>query len=167
MEADLIGRRTPIHITKYDGSYHRGWPAWYVTRRGPLFQLAGRAGELVTRTPEPRDDPEPWQIPWDHDIWLWEDRWYNVARSRRPAGIRYYVNIATPVEFDGAAFHCVDLDLDVSWYTHEAPRVLDEDEFLDHSRAMRYPAEVIERARSAVDDVLRLIEERAFPFDRA
>jgi protein associated with RNAse G/E len=45
-------------------------------------------------------------------------------------------------------------------------QVLDEDEFLDHSRAMRYSADVIERARSAVDDVLRLIRERAFPFDR-
>jgi hypothetical protein len=31
---------------------------------------------------------------------------------------------------------------------------------------MRYPADVIERARAAVDEVLGLIGERAFPFDR-
>ena len=64
-------------------------------------------------------------------------------------------------------FSCIDLDLDVSWYTDDEPRVLDEDEFLAHSEAMRYPADVIEHARAAVDEVLGLIGQRAFPFDRA
>ena len=79
----------------------------------------------------------------------------------------FYVNIATPAEFDGAQFHCIDLDLDVSWFVGDEPRVLDEDEFLAHSQSMRYPADVIERARAAVDEVLGLIGQRAFPVDRA
>ena len=78
----------------------------------------------------------------------------------------YYVNIATPVEFDGEQFHCIDLDLDVSWFADAQPELLDEDEFVAHSEAMRYPADVIERARAAVDEVLGLIGRRAFPFDR-
>ena len=78
----------------------------------------------------------------------------------------FYVNIATPVEFDGAHFHCIDLDLDVAWYTDEDPRVLDEHEFVAHSQAMRYPADVIEHARTAVDEILTMIGQRAFPFDR-
>ena len=44
--------------------------------------------------------------------------------------------------------------------------MLDEDEFLTHSASMRYPADVIDHARTAVDDILRLIADRAFPFDR-
>ena len=165
MGDDLIGRLTPMHITKYDGSYHRRWPVYYVARQGPLYLTQERVGDAVTRTPDPADETEPWPIKWGGEVYLYDDRWYNVSRMMREGRRWYYVNIATPVEFDGAAFHCVDLDLDVSWYTDEAPQVLDEDEFLDHSRAMRYPADVIERARSAVDDVLRLIGERAFPFD--
>jgi protein associated with RNAse G/E len=164
--SEPIGRPTPIHITKYDGSYHRRWPCYYVARKGVLYLLASRAGEHVTRTPEPSADPAPWRIPADSDVYAWEDRWYNVARSRRDGRMRYYVNVATPIEFDGESFHCIDLDLDVAWWTDEAPQVLDEDEFLDHAQAMSYPADVIERARSAVDEVLRLIQERAFPFDR-
>lgn len=167
MDSDLIARPTPIHVTKYDGSYHRRWPVYYVAHRGPMYLTQGRAGEPVCNTPEPADDPHPAPITWDSDVYLYDDRWYNVVRAVRDGRVEYYVNIATPVEFDGAAFHCVDLDLDVSWFPGEEPRVLDEDEFLDHSAAMRYPADVIERARSAVDDVLRLIKERAFPFDRA
>lgn len=163
----LIGRPTPIHVTKYDGSYHRRWPVYYVQRKGSLYLTESRAGDLVTRTPEPADDPEPWAIPSGGPVYLWEDRWYNVARGLRSGRIRYYVNIATPVTFDGESFHFVDLDLDVGWFTDEAPQVLDEDEFLDHSERMRYPAEIIEQARAAVDEVLTLIAARAFPFDRA
>jgi protein associated with RNAse G/E len=75
-------------------------------------------------------------------------------------------NIATPVQFDGETFSYVDLDLDVAWYTDEEPRVLDEDEFLAHSGAMGFPPAVVDHARAAVDDVLQLIRQRAFPFDR-
>ena len=172
MQSEPIGKPTPIHVTKYDGTYHRRWPVYYVAKRGPLYLAQGRAGEPVHSTPDPADDVSPAPITWDSDVWLYDDRWYNVVRAHHKEGrnrgrVQYYVNVATPVEFDGASFHTIDLDLDVSWFTDEGPRVLDEDEFLDHSKAMRYPADVIERARSAVDDVLRLIKERAFPFDRA
>ena len=167
MHEALIGRQTPIHITKYDGSYHRRWPARFVLHRPSLYLLSEVVGGFVSRTPEPADDPRPMPIKWPGEIYLFDDRWYNVSRINREERCWYYVNIATPVEFDGEQFHCIDLDLDVAWYTDEAPRVLDEDEFLAHSKAMRYPADVVERARAAVDDVLGLIGERAFPFDRA
>lgn len=174
MHPEPIGKPTPVHVTKYDGSYHRRWPVYYVAKRGPLYLAQGRAGEPVHNTPDPADDPHPAPITWDSDVYLYDNRWYSVIRAKhveradhRSGRTEYYANIGTPVEFDGASFHCIDLDLDVSWFTNEPPQVLDEDEFLDHSRAMRYPADVIERARSAVDDVLRLIKERAFPFDRA
>ena len=166
MTSDLMGRPMAIHVRKYDGSYHRRWPVYYVLQRGPLYFVQGRAGEPVCATPDPADDPEPSPITWNSDVYLYDDRWYSVIRARIDGRVEYYANIGTPVEFDGEAFHTIDLDLDISWFTDEQPRVLDEDEFLDHSRAMRYPADVVERARSAVDDVLRLIKERAFPFDR-
>ena len=154
-------------MTKYDGSYHRRWPGRFVLRKGPLYLLSVTAGEPISRTLDPADDPHPTAARGGGNLYLFDDRWYNVAQGPRDGRTRYCVNIATPVEFDGAAFHCIDLDLDVSWFTDEDPRVLDEDEFLAHSRSMRYPADVIERARAAVDQVLGLIGQRAFPFDRA
>ena len=166
MHESLIGRQTPIHITKYDGSYHRRWPARFVLHTPSLYLLSEVVGGVVTRTPQPGDDPKPMPIRWPGEIYLFDDRWYNVSRIQRAGRCWYYVNVATPAEFDGEQFHCIDLDLDVAWYTDEAPRVLDEDEFLAHSEAMRYPADVVDRARAAVDDVLGLIGERAFPFDR-
>jgi protein associated with RNAse G/E len=166
-EADLIGRETPVHITKYDGSYHRRWPARWVMRKGPLYLVTFGAADAICRTPEPADDPDPTPAKYGGNVYLFDDRWFNISRMPRDGRTWYYVNIATPVEFDGAAFHTIDLDLDVSWYDGESPTVLDEDEFLDHSEAMRYPADVIEQARTAVDEVLGMIGRRAFPFDGA
>ena len=162
----FIGRETPIHIRKYDGSYHRRWPGRFVMRKGPLYLLAFAPGDVISSTPDPADDGEPWPARYGGDIFLFDDRWYNAARTRRDDRIWYYVNIASPAEFDGEAFAYVDLDLDVAWYTDEEPRVLDEDEFLAHSRSMGYPPDVVDHARAAVDEVLQLIRQRAFPFDR-
>ncbi len=166
MNASLIGRPMTIHVTKYDGSYHRRIPIRYVQRKGPLHLVTIHRGDPVARTPDLADDPAPYIIEWDGDLYLFDDRWYDVHRSRRDDRTLYYMNIASPVEFDGESFSYVDFDLDIWWWTDEQPVVLDEDEFLDHSKAMGYPAEVIERARAAVDEVLGLIGERAFPFDR-
>ena len=166
MYEDLIGRETPLHMTKYDGRYHRRWPARFVLNKGPLYLLEFAEGDAMSRTLDPADDPDAPRARYGGDIYLYNDRWFNAARTTRHGRTWFYVNIATPAEFDGAAFHCVDLDLDVSWYTDEAPRVLDEDEFVAHSEAMRYPADVIEHARAAVDEVLAMIGQRAFPFDR-
>ena len=167
MPDDLIGAVTPIHVTKYDGTYHRRIPARYVVRRGRVHVVAIEQGALMTSTPEATDDPAPYRFPRPADVFLFEDRWFHFARERDAGGMVYKVDIGTPVEFDGASFHFIDLDLDVLWQPGSDPVVEDEDEFLDHSLAMRYPADVIERARAAVSEVLELIKARAFPFDRA
>ena len=167
MTDSLIGRETPLHMTKFDGSYHRRWPAWFVLHEGPLYLLTLVDGAAISRTPDPADDPNPTLVRGSGHLYLFDDRWFNVAQTVREGRAWFYVNIATPVEFDGAQFHCVDLDLDVSWFVGDEPRVLDEDEFVAHSASMRYPTDVIERARAAVDQVLGLIGQRAFPFDRA
>lgn len=165
MHEELIGRLTPLVVSKYDGTHHSRWPTRFVTTKGPLYLTAMNVGDEIQRL-DPRRGDVRWPCQWPGDIFLYEDRWWNASRLKRNGLTWYYVNAATPVEFDGAQFHCIDLDLDVSWYPGEEPCVLDEDEFRAHAEAMRYPADVIERARAAVDEVLGLIGRRAFPFDR-
>jgi protein associated with RNAse G/E len=160
------GKQTPIIITKYDGTLRARWPAWFVAQTGPLYVVAQRPGDVVWSPERLGGEPRPWPLTWHADTYLWTDRWYNVSRIKRDGRLWYYVNIATPVEYDGASFSCIDLDLDISWYTDEEPRVVDEDQFLAHREAMRYPDDVVAHARAAVDEVLEMIRRRAFPFDR-
>jgi protein associated with RNAse G/E len=163
------GEQTAVHVTKHDGTYHRRIPAVYVRGAPPLHVLHYEAGMPVARTPALADDPDPYITEWDTDLYLFEDRWYDVHRCVRDARTLFYANIASPARLDEQAreFHYVDYDYDIWWWADGEPEVLDEDEFLDHAARMRYPAPVIELARAAVDEVLEMMKARAFPFDRA
>jgi protein associated with RNAse G/E len=81
----------------------------------------------------------------------------------------YYCNIATPLQFDGDTVHYVDLQLDVRVLVDEAGclnwTLVDEDDFEVARERYAYSDDLIARARSAVDEVIALIEAREFPFD--
>lgn len=93
-----------------------------------------------------------------------------------------YVDIATPVVWDGDVLRAVDLDLDIIRMSSEpgAPSppayaatsrgpgevfVDDEDEFAENQVLLGYPAEVVAAALSACDDVLARIRAGAPPYD--
>jgi protein associated with RNAse G/E len=96
MHDEPIGRETPVHITKYDGSYHRRWPSRYVMRKGPLYLLTFASGQPISRTPDPDDDPNPVMARYGGNVYLYDDRWFNICRMPRDGRSWYYVNIATP-----------------------------------------------------------------------
>jgi protein associated with RNAse G/E len=156
-----IGRAIYVCSRKYDGSPHWQFTSWFVHEAGPLLVTSNFAGqELVT-------SDGPWVTPYDVRNHFWYDRWYNVLRMDRPRGgglEGWYCNVTTPPEYDGETLRYADLDLDV-WVdaTREA-KVLDEDEFLENSRRMGYPPDVIEQARRAVEELVDLARSGAFPF---
>jgi protein associated with RNAse G/E len=132
-------------------------------------------GLVITRTPaglEVETSRGPWNSSWDTHGHYWADRWYNVIRLDNPNGgglFGFYCNIATPVEFDGETVHYIDLELDVRAFLQPDGSlpytVVDEDEFLAAVPSFQYPEDLIRAARAAVDEVIALIEARAFPFD--
>jgi len=151
-----------VDSLKFDGRLHRSWPARLVRREGPLFVLEGvfetevrhtllgtiAAGTLSTE-------------------FYWTDRWYSVFRFREPPGSlrNYYCNINRPVEFDGEILSFVDLDIDVLVAPDFTYTVLDEDEFETHAVEFGYDESLRDRVRDSLSELLRLIEERAFPFN--
>ena len=58
----------------------------------------------------------------------------------------------------------VDLDLDLRVSAQGKLEVLDEDEFLDNSKRMGYSPDVIEHARNALDELVRLAAAAEGPF---
>ena len=159
----MIGR--PIHVcsTKYDGAAHWEFDSWFVLEQGPLLVTSNFAGqELQTWN-------GPWTTPYDTRNHFWSDRWYNVMRLERPHGgglEGWYCNVTTPMLYDGEMVRYVDLDLDVRVSSQGEPEVLDEEEFVENSRRIGYPPEVIEQARRAVDELLGLARSGQFPFER-
>jgi hypothetical protein len=75
-----------------------------------------------------------------------------------------YVDVTTaPVRTDDA-IEAVDLDLDVVRLRDGSVRLLDEDEFEEHQRLYRYPADVIAQARATADDLMAMVAARREPF---
>lgn len=69
-----------------------------------------------------------------------------------------------PPHFDGKVLSYVDLDIDVLVEPNLSYRILDLEDFEENSKRYSYPVEVQNVARVALDELVRLIESRSFPF---
>jgi protein associated with RNAse G/E len=99
--------------------------------------------------------------------YYWLDRWYNVFRFLAPGGVlrNFYCNVNKPPSFDGQILSYIDLDIDVLVEPDFSYSVLDQDEFERNVLIYDYPLEIRIKARSAVDELIGLIQARAFPFN--
>ena len=97
----------------------------------------------------------------------WLDRWYNIFRFR-DADLnlkRFYCNINMPPRLDGQILSYVDLDIDVLVEPDFSYRILDLEDFEENARHYNYPSDVQHEAHCAVDELIGLVQTRAFPFD--
>jgi protein associated with RNAse G/E len=98
--------------------------------------------------------------------YYWLDRWYNVFRFRDvDLNLKsFYCNINMPPRFDGQTLTYVDLDIDVLVEPDLSYRVLDLEDFQENARHYQYPVDIQTEAQRALDELIDLIEKRAFPF---
>jgi uncharacterized protein len=157
----MTEKRIHTRSTKFDGGFHWEYSSTLVLHNEPLIITSDSAGDAM------QNGAGPWTCPYNVRNHYWTDRWYNVMRFERPEGglQEWYCNVSTPAKLDGSLLSWIDLDLDVRVWPDWRVEVYDEDEFADHSEGMSYPLEVIENARLAVDQILRLVDDRGFPFD--
>ncbi|HWC28844.1 MAG TPA: DUF402 domain-containing protein [Dehalococcoidia bacterium] len=161
-------RQITVRATNYDGSLHWEHPAWLLRADDGIVVTQTSAGLAIKSSA--RESGE-FVSPYNTNGHYWADRWFNVIRLELPGKghTGYYCNIASPLTFDGQTVHYVDLQLDVlvtvepnGRLTH---RVVDEDEFEAARKRYAYGVDLISRCRDAVDEVVRMIEAREFPFD--
>lgn len=150
-----------VRACKYDGAEHRRWPATILRQEGPLLVLDARFDEEI-----------------EHDLlgtialgttsieYYWLDRWYNVFRFSDPRGTlrNYYCNVNVPPSFDGELLSYVDLDMDILVQPDFTYTVLDREEFAQNAARYGYASEVMDNAERALEELISLIEARAFPF---
>jgi protein associated with RNAse G/E len=153
-----------VRAYKYDGSEHRRWPAQVIKQEGSLVVLDARFPNEVVH------DQLGTIACGTHSLeYYWLDRWYNVFRFAQPNGElrNYYCNVNVPPTFDGEILSYVDLDLDILVEPDFSYRLLDQDDFETNVQRYGYSAEVQNNARRAVDELVRMIQRRDFPFDSA
>jgi protein associated with RNAse G/E len=150
-----------VKTFKLDGKPHRSWNAELVRQKGSLLVLDGMFSADI-----------------EHDLlgtiaagtrsveYYWMERWYNVFRFTQPTGElrNYYCNISVPPSFDGATLSYVDLDLDILVAPDFSYQILDEEEFERSAKLYGHENELRTKARLALEELIVMIDQRAFPF---
>ena len=151
-----------INSRKFDGRIGKSWPAELIESNNGIIVAKGvfdldvdhkKLGFIRRGT-----------ISYEY---YWPDRWYNVFRFHEPEGeLRsFYCNFATPAVLQEGVLDYIDLDIDVLADSELNYEVLDLDEFAERTIRYGYTEEILERSTKTVDDLIRLIEKREFPFD--
>lgn len=158
----VAGETIIVRACKYDGREHRRWRAQLLKREGPLLVLDAYFPEEVTH------DLLGTIAVGTHSLeYYWLDRWYNIFRFAQPCGElrNFYCNVNVPPALENDVLRYVDLDLDILVAPDYSYQVLDAEDFDQNAKLYGYPDEVRTNARRAVDELVKMIEAREFPFN--
>ena len=157
----IIQRAITVRTYKYDGSAHRHWRARVSQEEDSLLVLDAKFEEEIRHPLLGTVAPQTLSIEY-----YWLDRWYNVFRFVEPWGElrNFYCNVNVPPVLQNDVLSYIDLDMDVLVEPDFSYSILDEDEFAANAARFNYPREVIDRSQAALDELIHMIEGRAFPF---
>jgi len=151
-----------INSRKYDGKVHRTWAVKFLGQENSLLSFVGKFEKKVTH---------PFlgvigrgTVSYE---FYWLDCWYSVFRFHEPDGSlrNFYCNVNLPPKFENSFLDYIDLDIDVLVWKDFSYQVLDLEEFEDNARIFSYPADLREKARTSLSELIFLIDNKLFPFD--
>lgn len=157
-------RTVSVQEYKYGGRRHYSYPVRLIEERPDVVIVHGPYGRPLTH---PGRGLVDWPVPNESIEFHFTTRPYSVSAGWNADGsfLHYYCNITTPAALSDDVLSSIDLDLDLIVWEDLSYRVEDEDEFEAHRREWGYPEELVQLAREGLAELIRLVEERRFPFD--
>jgi len=153
------GSNIRIESYKHDHSLHRIWDKTTLIHTSDAVVIGGNDRVKVTEA-----DGREWRTREPAICTFGRGQWFNTIAMIRDDGIYYYCNIGSPFSMKGQLLSYIDYDLDVKVYPDMTFSILDEEEFLLHSKQMNYPPFVVERVQSALREVVDWVRARRGPF---
>lgn len=151
-----------INSRKFDQRIHRSWKAELVEETDSLLTFVGRFEDEVNH-------PELGVIrraTVSYEFY-WLNRGYNIFRFHEPEGDlrNFYCNLNLPPKFENNVLDYVDLDVDVLVWKDFSYRILDVDEFEANAERFGYTPKLRDEIQINLEKVLKMIEQKKFPFD--
>ena len=84
----------------------------------------------------------------------------------RHEGVFDYCNLASPSLYDGEAIRNIDYDLDVKLYPDGGYSILDENEYQEHARVMKYPKTVMRILEKQMEQLIGMMDREEDPFNQ-
>jgi hypothetical protein len=158
----MNNQQITVQALKYDGTIHRTWNCELINESKELWEFVGVFQQEIKH-------PllgviRPATISYEY---YWKNRWYNVFRFHEPEGVlrNFYCNVNMPPVLQENVLTYVDLDIDVLVAPDLSYQIVDMDEFEENAAKHEYGAETIRQAHESLSELIRLIENRRFPFD--
>jgi protein associated with RNAse G/E len=156
------GKSVTINSRKFDGSIHKSWQADLIEEKDSLLIFLGEFEKEVRHSH--LGVIRPGTLSYE---FYWLSGWFNVFRFHEPDGgfRNFYCNLNMPPKFENDILDYVDLDIDVLIWKDFSVEILDMDEFEANAKKYNYPAEIKNRTKESLEEILALVEKREFPFD--
>lgn len=151
-----------INSRKFDGTIHKSWSCELINETPDYYLFLGI---FQSEIKHPHLGViRPGTASYEY---YWKRECYNVFRFVEPEGVfrNFYCNINLPPTFSGNVLDYIDLDIDVLVWKDFSCQILDRDEFESNAAKYQYPSETRIEAKKSLRELLRLIENRQFPFD--
>jgi protein associated with RNAse G/E len=151
-----------INSRKFDGKIQRSWKADFIEKHDSLLFLVGKFEEEIRHSK--LGIIRRGTISYEY---YWLDRWYNIFKFHEPGGElrNFYCNLNLPPQFENNILDYVDLEIDVLVSKNFEVEILDREEFDENSKLFGYSEHIIAKTFETLDELLKIIESRAFPFN--
>lgn len=159
MRVPKEGEFVAIQSYKHDGSLHRVWRDTMVLKTSEYSLVGMNDHTLVTES-----DGRRWVTREPAIVYFHKKYWFNIVAMIREKGVSYYCNLASPYVLDAEALKYIDYDLDIKVFPDGEKRLLDVDEYEEHSRQMHYSKEIDLILKQNVKILVSWINEGLGPF---
>ena len=155
----LTGMHVSIHSYKHNKKLHRIWrKAIVLTQTNELLVTGNEHTQVIEY------DGRSWHTKEPAICYFFNDSWFNVIAMLRVDGVHFYCNIASPYLYDGEAVKYIDYDLDIRVLPDGSFQLLDEREYFNHQKAMRYSKDIQNIIEDQKNKLIHKIKHKEYPF---
>ncbi|GAK06013.1 cysteinyl-tRNA synthetase [Geomicrobium sp. JCM 19037] len=155
----IEGDTIEIRSYKHNGSLHRVWEQSTVLKSTSQEIIGGNDKIIVQE-----GSGHAWRTREPAIFYFHHQKWFNIIAMIRNDGIHYYCNIGTPCAYDSEALKYIDYDLDIKVYPDNSMQLLDEDEYEEHRKLMKYPFDIEQKVAEGVGELKSWIYQGKGPF---
>ncbi|MFJ8066561.1 DUF402 domain-containing protein [Psychrobacillus sp. NPDC096426] len=153
------GEMIQIHSYKHNGSIHRVWQETMVLKGTKNIVIGANERTLVIEA-----DGRTWVTREPSICYFHAEHWFNIICMLREDGVYYYVNMSSPFVYNDGRLKYIDYDLDVKVFPDMTYTILDEDEYEQHKKEMKYPKEMDGILDRNIEKLISWIKQRRGPF---
>src|SRR5699024_9219112 len=158
MEMPYVGSLVTIESIKHDGSFHRSWEKNRILHAEADIVVGYNHHTVVHEAAK-----APWRTNIPAIFYFHRQCWFNIIYLLTD-GPSYYCNISSPVTYTDGKLQYIDYDLDVFVHSDGMYDILDQHEYEQNCRRLRYPSKVQQKIYKHLEQLIHWIDAKCGPF---